>query len=151
MLRHCAAAFAAATVLFQTGAKPARAQSPVVSWSPPGREMPAMPRMSDLPNWRGAVGAWFGGVPEASGVPAGQVEARGEAAGAGRAKFVRFSAGARPVAVWTDRNGDGRCDLLEIYRNGAVVAQVVDPDYDGTANVVRLYDADGALARETRL
>ena len=71
--------------------------------------------------------------------------------GSARAKFIRFSAGPRPVAVWSDRNGDGKCDMLELFRSGAVVVQLVDPDYDGRANVLRLYDASGALARETRL
>jgi hypothetical protein len=64
--------------------------------------------------------------------------------------MVRFMGGARPVASWTDRNGDGRADMVEVYRGGAVAFQLIDADYDGAANVLRVYDASGALARENR-
>jgi hypothetical protein len=152
MLRRFAAGLAGASVLL-FGADRAQAQTPAAEWSPPGREMPAMPTIAELQgNWQGAVGAWFRGVDQVSGIAAAEVRATGETTpGSARAKFIRFSAGPRTVAVWTDRNGDGRADMLELYRNGAVVVQVVDADYSGTADVVRLYDGGGKLAREERL
>jgi hypothetical protein len=152
MLRHIAAGLAGATVLL-FGAGTARAQAPAVSWTPPGRDMPAMPTIAELQgNWQGAVGGWFRGVEQVSGIPMANVRATGETtAGSARAKFIRFSAGARTVAVWTDRNGDGRADMVELYRDGAEVVQVVDADYNGSADVVRLYDASGKLAREDRM
>ena len=55
------------------------------------------------------------------------------------------------MAVWSDRNGDGKSDMIEIYRGGAVVIQLIDADFDGRANVVREYDSSGSLSRETRL
>lgn len=151
MNRHYGAALAAASILiFGTGR--AAAQAPAAQWTPPGRSMPAMPAMAELGQWQRAVGPWFRGVDAVTGIASGEVSAKGETTGGNaQAKFVRFSAGARPVAVWTDRNGDGRCDSLELYRDGSVVVQVLDPDYDGSANVVRLYDAGGKLAREDRL
>ena len=62
----------------------------------------------------------------------------------------RFTSEMRPVEQWSDRNGDGRVDLVEVYRDGALIARLVDADYDGTANVLRRYDASGALTREER-
>jgi hypothetical protein len=53
--------------------------------------------------------------------------------------------------VWQDRNGDGRADIVEIFRGGGVIVQVIDADYDGQANVLRRYDSGGALLREERL
>jgi hypothetical protein len=152
MLRHIAAGLAGATVLL-FGAGGAQAQVPAAEWSPPGRDMPAMPTIAELQgNWQGAVGGWFRGVEQVSGIAAGDVRATGETTpGSARAKFIRFSAGPRTVAVWTDRNGDGRADMVELFRSGASVVQVVDADYNGTADVVRLYDAAGRLAKENRL
>jgi len=118
-------------------------------WSPPSKDMPGMPAVADLQGgWVSTQGAWFAGVGDVSGI-------RGAASGAraGRALQVRFTNASTPVpvAVWSDRNGDGKADMIEIYRRGAVVFQLIDADYDGTANVVREYDASGAFARETRL
>lgn len=115
-------------------------------WSPPSREMPQMPASADLSGaWRGSLAAWFQGTGQAI----GDIRAMGEGGGA-RPRLVRFMGGARPAAAWTDRNGDGRCDMMEVYRDGAVAYQLIDADYDGTANVLRVYDASGALARENR-
>lgn len=152
MLRHCAAALAGLTVLV-FGADDAAAQQPAAEWSPPSTQMPAMPSMADLQgDWQSSLGGWFRGVDDVSGVSLAQMRATGETTpGSARAKFIRFSAGPRSAAVWSDRNGDGKCDMLELFRSGAVVVQLLDPDYDGRANVLRLYDASGALARETRL
>lgn len=149
MLRHAAAAFAAATVLV-LGARRAEAQS---EWAPPSRQMPAMPEMAALDgDWQSALGSWFAGVEAVAGVAPGTLRARAETtSGSSRAKLVRFTAGMRPVVVWSDRNGDGRCDMLEIYRGGTAVVQMLDPDFDGVGNVVRLYDGGGSLAKETRL
>lgn len=118
------------------------------SWSPPSSEMPDMPGSSALGGeWRGTLAAWFRGAGALDGVRAvgdGVSSAR-------RARLVRFVGGERPVATWTDRNGDGRADMIEVFRDGAVAYQLIDADYDGTANVLRVYDASGALAREQRL
>ena len=137
---HVIAAAAAGAVLLVIASRPARAQD----WTPPTREMPAMPAASEVNDgWAGGQGRWF--IAGGSGV-----KARAEGSGA-RARFVRFSgADMRTLAAWSDRNGDGRCDMVEVYRDGALAAQLIDPDYDGTANVMRVY-ADGKLVREERL
>jgi len=136
-----AAAIAAMAVL---AAVRLRAQQQ--DWSPPSRTMPPMPASAELSGgWRTSAGAWFRGADE--GVDG--IRALGEGSGA-RPRMVRFMGGSRPVAAWTDRNGDGRADLVEVYRGGAVAYQLIDADYDGTANVLRVYDASGALARENR-
>lgn len=129
-------------------ALPARAQSP--DWRPPSRSMPAMPQMAELQrDWRSAVGPWLNGVTRVSGVSAGEVRAEGETTpGSDRARFVRFLRGHFPLGSWQDRNGDGRADMIELFRDGARAVQVVDADYDGTINKLRLYDASGALIRE---
>lgn len=115
-------------------------------WSPPSRDMPQMPASSELSGgWRSALAAWFRGTDEGL----DGIRAMGEGRGA-RPQMVRFMGGARPVAAWTDRNGDGRADLVEVYRGGALAYQLIDADYDGAANVLRVYDASGALARENR-
>jgi hypothetical protein len=143
MRKMYVAAAAAAVLVVALAPRLARAQD----WQPPSRQMPQMPAMSELDGgWRGSLGAWFAGT----GTAVAEVRAAGEAGGS-RARMVRFLGGVRPVAVWTDRNGDGRCDMIEIFRGGARVAQLIDADYDGTANALRLYDASGALAREERL
>ena len=134
-LRVCALA----AVLFAAGLT---AQQ---EWTPPSSQMPEMPSAASLDGgWRGTLGAWFGGADQ----PLPQVRAVGE--GGARPRLVRFMGGARPVATWTDRNGDGRADLIEVFRGGAVAYQLVDADYDGGANVLRVYDSTGALAREQR-
>jgi hypothetical protein len=117
-------------------------------WSPPSTEMPAMPVVSELEaGWVASQGAWLPGASAAS------VKGAASGARAGKALQVRFTNPGTPVpvAVWSDRNGDGKSDMIEIYRGGAVVIQLIDADYDGRANVVREYDSSGALARETRL
>ncbi|CAN5454482.1 hypothetical protein BH24GEM3_BH24GEM3_16640 [soil metagenome] len=128
-------------------------QAGVPQWSPPTREMPAMPLMADLQgDWLSPIAAWFGGVEQLSGVSTARLRAAGEArSGSDRAQFVRFTSGPVPVAAWSDRNGDGRLDMLELYRNGVMVIQVIDADYDGRANVMRVHDASGTLVREERL
>jgi hypothetical protein len=115
-------------------------------WTPPSRQMPQMPASGELDGgWKGALGAWFNGT----GVPLDQVRASGEDGGA-RPRFVRFTAQMRPVEAWSDRNGDGRADMVEVFRDGARAFQLVDTDYDGAANVLRAYGAGGTLAREQR-
>jgi hypothetical protein len=114
-------------------------------WAPPSRSMPEMPAAASLQGeWRSTLAAWFGGADQ----PLAEVRAQGE--GGARPRLVRFMGGSRPVATWTDRNGDGRADLIEVFRGGAVAYQLIDADYDGNANVLRIYDASGALAREQR-
>lgn len=125
------------------GAAPYR---PGQEWSPPSRQMPQMPASGELAGgWRGSLGSWFGGL----GVSLADVRAGGEGGGA-RPRFVRFTAEMRPVEQWSDRNGDGRADLVDVYRNGALAYRLVDADYDGTANSLRVYDGSGAVAREER-
>jgi hypothetical protein len=122
-------------------------------WQPSTTQMPAMPEMSELSgDWLGPRAAWFRGVAEISGVQPSELRAVGEAArGGSNTQVVRFNSGPVPVVVWQDRNGDGSADIIEIYRSGGVIIQVIDADYDRRANVVRIYDASGALAREERL
>jgi hypothetical protein len=119
---------------------------PGQEWSPPSRQMPQMPASSDLAGgWRGSLGGWFNGL----GVSIAAVRAEGDGGGA-RPRFVRFTANMRPVEQWSDRNGDGRADMVEVYRNGALAFRLVDADYDGTANSFRSYDTSGTVSREER-
>jgi hypothetical protein len=106
-------------------------------WSPPSRQMPSMQQASD----GSFTSRWLIPDPNRSG------EIRSSASSG----FVRFSAGPRPVAAWSDRNGDGRSDMLQLYRGTAMAYQLVDADYDGTADVLRIYDGNGQLQREVRL
>lgn len=125
------------------------AQDP--GWRPPSAQMPAMPAMAGLQDgWRSAAGPWLQGMTRVSGADAGGMRAAGESTGGGRARFVRFLSGHVPVSTWSDRNGDGTADLVELFRDGARVVQVIDPDYDGSANVLRVYSPSGELLREER-
>jgi hypothetical protein len=120
-------------------------------WSPPSRDMPAMPRAAELQgDWLSPRAAWFRGLEGVAGVAASSLRAAGEGRGP-VVQLARFSNGPVPVVVWTDRNGDARADMVEIYRPGSVVVQVVDADFDGSANVVRRYNGSGELASESRL
>lgn len=136
---HATAAVAAVTAL-TLAAAPYRAQE----WSPPSRQMPEMPETADLGGkWQASLGSWFNGL----GVQVAAIRAEGEGGGH-RARFVRFTADMRPVETWTDRNGDGRADMIEVYRDGVRTWQLVDADYRGSAHVLRVYDANGQLVRE---
>lgn len=122
-------------------------------WMPPSQQMPMMPTTAELGgDWLGPRAAWFQGIQGAAGVSASALRASGDAGrGSGRAQIARFSDGPIPVVLWTDRNGDGRADIIEIFRRGGVVVQLIDPDYDSNANVVRYYDGSGELLREVRM
>jgi hypothetical protein len=119
-------------------------------WRPPGTGMPDMPAMSELSgsDWLAPRAQWFRGI---SGVDAGALVAVGEPRGSAVVQLVRFRNGPMPAVVWSDRNADGRADLIELFRRGSVVIQLIDADYDGNANVLRIYDASGALIREERM
>ena len=121
-------------------------------WRPPSRDMPQMPQVSELTaDWLAQRAEWFSSAAAAAG-SAGDLRVAGEARrGTGTAQVVRASSGPVPVVVWQDRNGDGRVDLIEVFRSGAVMVQVIDADYDGAANVLRSYDASGSLQKEDRL
>lgn len=150
MLRALGPCLALLTLLLAVPAA-ARAQGP--DWRPPSREMPSMPTAAELRgDWLSARGAWFNGVERAAGVAPQSLRATGEARpGGDRLQLARFNSGALPVVVWSDRNGDGRCDMIDLYRSGGVIVQLIDADYDGSANVMRVYDASGALVRQERL
>lgn len=136
--------------LLLLGATGALAQGP--DWRPPSKQMPPMPTQSDLSGWVSSHGEWFQGVDRIAGVPAAGLRAAGEArGGSGSVLVARFMSGPLPAVVWSDRNGDGRADLIEILKSGGVIVQLIDADYDGAANVLRVYDASGALLREERM
>lgn len=122
-------------------------------WSPPTTQMPAMPTSSDLQgDWMASAGAWLRGAERVTGVAPAGLRATGTTkAGGTQTQIVRFTRGPVPAVVWTDRNGDARADLIELYRGGTVVIQLIDADYNGRANVMRIYDASGTLIREERL
>lgn len=120
-------------------------------WSPPSREMPEMPATAQLGGgWRASLSPWFRGVNEALDGIRAVGDGTSREGGTARPRMVRFMGGARPVAAWTDRNGDGRADLVEVFRDGAVAYQLIDADYNGMANALRIYDGSGALSREIR-
>lgn len=129
------------------------AQEPGTGWSPPSREMPAMPRATEVTDaWVTSIARWFDGTREITGAPVSRLLAVGEgASGTGRVRFVRFTSGPLPVAAWSDRDGDGRCDLIVFFRGSVPAIELIDVDYDGLAEVLREYDASGTLLRETRL
>lgn len=139
-------------LLFGLGA-PIAARAQGADWTPPSREMPMMPRVSELSgDWLTPRAAWFRGVDGITGVASASLRGSGEARASNPvAQIARFSNGPVPVVVWSDRNGDGRCDMIEIFRGGGVAVQVIDADYDGIANVVRIYDTDGKLLRQNQL
>lgn len=130
-------------------ATPAFAQE----WRPSWRQMPEMPTMGDLGgDWLGPRETWFAGTANISGIQPSALRPVGQArAGSQQAQVVYFNNGPVPAVVWQDRNGDGRADIVEIYRAGGVVLQVIDAEYDGRANVLRVYDGGGNLVSEERL
>ena len=133
-------------------ALPLAGRAEAQDWSPPSSQMPPMPQVGDLDaGWMSTRADWFSGVASLSGVAAAELSVAGEPRGAGPAQVVRVTRGPLPIVVWQDRNGDGRADMIEIFRNGSVVLQVIDAEYDGQANVVRRYDASGQLLREDRI
>ena len=126
----------------------AHAQGP--SWKVPSGEMPMMPTKAELNgDWLGPRRAWFQGVEALSGATPSSLRASGEARpGSQHVQMARFTSGPLPVVVWSDRNGDGRADIVEIYKGGGVIIQVIDADFNGSANVMRVYDAGGKLLRQ---
>ncbi|HET7275210.1 MAG TPA: hypothetical protein VFI91_08500 [Longimicrobiaceae bacterium] len=122
-------------------------------WRPPSQQMPMMPTASELGgDWLGPRASWFNGIQGVTGVSASSLRAAGDArSGSDRAQIARFSDGPIPVVLWSDRNADGRADIIEIFRRGGVIVQLIDPDYDSNANVIRYYDASGELLREVRM
>lgn len=130
-------------------AAPAHAQE----WRPSWRDMPQMPAMGELAgDWLGPRATWFDGTSRISGVQPSTLSAVGQARGdSDKAQVVHFNSGPVPAVVWQDRNGDGRADIVEIYRTGGVIVQVIDAEYDGRANVLRIYDPAGSLTREEKL
>ena len=130
---------------------PLALQAQGTDWAPPTREMPMMPRVSELEgDWLSSRAAWFRGVENVSGVAASGLRASGDGRGGANspAQMVRFTNGPLPVVVWSDRNGDARCDMMEIFRSGGIIIQLIDADFDGAANVVRVYDTEGKLLRQ---
>lgn len=122
-------------------------------WRPPSRSMPAMPHASEVSaSWMSSNNSWFGSAARTAGVEAGSLKVSGEGRqSGGQVQVVRATSGPLPVVVWQDRNGDARADLIEIFRSGGVIIQLIDADYDGTANVLRVYDPAGKLVSEDRL
>lgn len=146
-MRRITAVAAAAAALTLVAVVRLRAQQ---DWAPPSTDMPSMPASAALGGqWRGALASWFRGAGDLGGVRA-VGEGASAAASGPRPQMVSFVGGARPIATWKDRNGDGRADMIEVFRDGGLAYQLIDADYDGTANVLRVYDASGALAREQR-
>ena len=142
-----------ALVVLVIGTMVAARSADAQEWRPPSQSMPAMPRAAELSaGWMSSNNAWFGSAARAAGVEASSLRVAGEGRqSGGQVQVVRATSGPLPVVVWQDRNGDARADLIEIFRSGSVIIQLVDADYDGTANVLRVYDATGKLVSEDRL
>ncbi|CAN5814980.1 hypothetical protein BH23GEM6_BH23GEM6_08050 [soil metagenome] len=134
-------------------AAPPHLAAQAAEWRPPTTEMPMMPRVDEIQNnWIAANARWFRGVEAATGVPMARLRGDGERRrGSDFLQIARFGNGHLPVIVWSDRNGDGRADLIEIYRSSSVIFQLIDAGYSGRANVLRVYDGAGSLLREERL
>ena len=132
---------------------PAAASAQASDWRPPSTQMPMMPRVTEIRgDWQSGRAEWFRGIDAVSGVAASTLRASGEpSSGSGFVHVARFTSGPLPVVVWSDRNGDNRADIIEIFRSGSVVIQLIDADYDGNANVIRTYDANGELVNQERL
>lgn len=132
---------------------PIAANAQTSSWRPPSNQMPMMPRATELRgDWLSPRAEWFRGMDAVSGVSASSLRASGEpSSGSGYVQVARFTSGPLPVVVWSDRNGDNRADIIEIFRSGGVIIQLIDADYDGSANVIRTYDANGELINQERL
>jgi hypothetical protein len=114
-------------------------------WTPPSRQMPEMPSTADLDGgWKRQIGAWF----EGAGVSLAAIRPHGEG-GRYTPRIVYFAIDSTVVETWSDRNGDGRADLIIVRLPNATEYQFIDADYDGWANVLRTYKA-GALAREEK-
>ena len=110
-----------------------------------------MPSVQELSgSWMSAQATWLAGVQAVAGISQSRLRPVAEGRGA-TAQVVRFNDGPAPAMVWQDRNGDGRADIIEIFRGGGVIVQIIDADYDGQANVLRRYDASGRLLGEERL
>jgi hypothetical protein len=132
---------------------PAAAHAQGPSWRPPSSEMPAMPTAAEIRgDWLGSRADWFRGLDGVAGVSASSLRASGEPrGGSDQVQVARFTSGPLPVVIWSDRNGDGKADIIEIFRSGGVIVQVIDADYDGGANVIRTYDASGELISQERM
>ena len=129
--------------LFLALAAPATAAAQGADWAPPSREMPMMPAASELQgDWHSSRANWFSGVEGIAGVSATRLK------GSGNGQIARFSNGPVPVVVWTDRNNDRRADMIEIFKSGGIIIQLIDADFDGSANVVRVYDSEGKLLKQ---
>jgi hypothetical protein len=122
-------------------------------WRPPTDRMPLMPRAAEIRgDWLGPRADWFRGLDGVAGVSASGLRASGDPRGGSEhVQIARFTSGPLPVVIWSDRNSDDRADIIEIFRSGGVIIQVIDADYDGSANVIRTYDSDGELVRQERL
>lgn len=122
-------------------------------WRPPSAQMPVMPTAAEIRgDWLGPRSDWFNGLDAAAGVSASGLRASADPrSGSDHVQIARFTSGPLPVVVWSDRNSDNRADIIEIFRSGGVIIQVIDADYDGTANVIRTYDASGELVRQERM
>ena len=122
-------------------------------WRPPSGEMPMMPTATEIRgNWQSGRAGWFQGLDGLTGVGVASLRASGEPrSGSDHVQIARFTSGPLPVVIWSDRNGDDRADMIEMFRSGGVIIQVVDADYDGQVNVVRTYDAQGKLVNQDRM
>lgn len=132
---------------------PAVASAQAPDWRPPSSQMPMMPSAAEIRgDWLGPRADWFRGLDNVAGVAASGLRASGEPrSGSDFVQIARFTNGPLPVVIWSDRNGDDRADIIEIYRGGGVIIQVIDADYNGSANVIRTYDASGELINQERL
>ena len=115
-------------------------------WSPPSRQMPAMPLQSEVNGgWRTDDAPWFAGL----GQDLDEIRLTVEG-GRGRPGLARFANGLHTVETWSDRNGDGRADMIEIDdADGERSLMFVDTDFDGTADVLRRY-SQGEVRQEER-
>lgn len=147
--RSLLAALAVASALCAPAAL--RAQGP--NWRPPSQVMPQMPSRAELrSDWLGPRASWFQGVESVSGATLDSLTPIGEGRpGSDVAQMVRFTSGPFPVVVWSDRNADGRADMIEIYKSGGMIIQLIDANFDTRADVMRVYDSAGKLLRQERM
>jgi hypothetical protein len=66
--------------------------------------------------------------------------------GDGRPDIVKIFKDNELVQIESDRNFDGKTDLVQEYSHGVLVREIHDDDFDGKAELIKTFRPDGTLA-----